>query len=306
MSETGKGESLIFTFASTPEVAASLQAHQELARKSQEWRTFAYTLDMQGGMKCLNKKNKNSELLAFFSNILKNVDFEQSVQQFTQDGQVVFNINDNNDRVFLLEVELIKAFLNTLDTQAAQLEHMLNDQTPDLYIFAFSGLEAVAASHGADSTAYATASATMQTLLPQLSDKLAQLYDSQMVSQLVTLRSDFARDTPKMRNKRSINPYFPCFETEAECTTNTGNCTDTGACIVVKQTDEKQCWRCVCESGYIGDSCEFEDITAEFHLILWSSVFLIIAIFLSTCLLAYSDDAKDSMLFRQQATGKTE
>lgn len=75
-----------------------------------------------------------------------------------------------------------------------------------------------------------------------------------------------------------------CFKDEEACNSATSNCSSHGSC---KQT-KKNCWQCACKASYdkekskttnwSGFDCGKKDISATAHLLLWTTVGLILSI----------------------------
>ena len=129
-----------------------------------------------------------------------------------------------------------------------------------------------------------------------------------------------------IRKRDFTDPVTPCFSSLDLCNNGTNSCSGNGTCTLAKQSgvillfffsslslllasthsnknnfsifQELQCFRCKCTSQYTGNSCEFIDIVAPFHIIFWLSLTFIIVLFLVSYSLAYMDPGTDTLLFK--------
>ncbi|KAL1920002.1 uncharacterized protein VTP21DRAFT_1148 [Calcarisporiella thermophila] len=85
---------------------------------------------------------------------------------------------------------------------------------------------------------------------------------------------------PLSRRQLPTSPGPLCYESQADCEAKTNKCSDHGSCKSVGK-----CFVCQCEGAYGGDACELANIMPEFHILLWTSVFLIFAVVGSTLFL---------------------
>ncbi|PVH15987.1 uncharacterized protein CXQ87_003849 [Candidozyma duobushaemuli] len=103
-----------------------------------------------------------------------------------------------------------------------------------------------------------------------------------------------------------------CFSDEAACNSATSNCSSHGACKEIK----KKCWQCACKASYdkkkskttnwSGFDCGKKDISATAHLLLWTSVALILSVAAGVKLLfSMGDDALPGVLEAATQAKKT-
>lgn len=81
--------------------------------------------------------------------------------------------------------------------------------------------------------------------------------------------------------KRGLPATANCFETEADCQTNTGGCSQHGTCVF---SEAAHCYHCKCSridnTQYGGKHCEKVDLSVQFHLFFW----LVLGLFLAVAL----------------------
>jgi hypothetical protein len=64
-----------------------------------------------------------------------------------------------------------------------------------------------------------------------------------------------------------------CYKTADACTNGTSHCSGNGQCTKVQE----DCYSCQCESSaYVGESCQYINAVADFQLLFWTSVLLIV------------------------------
>ena len=86
-----------------------------------------------------------------------------------------------------------------------------------------------------------------------------------------------------------------CYDSLALCQSQTANCSSQGTCL---SSSNGSCFSCSCTGQYVGNSCQTYDISVQFHLLLWTSILLVVALIASVSLLAYMDPTKDSLVYR--------
>lgn len=64
-----------------------------------------------------------------------------------------------------------------------------------------------------------------------------------------------------------------CFKSASDCRNGTSNCSGNGQCT--KQ--EENCFSCQCKSSaFVGQSCQYVNSVADFQLLFWTAVLLIV------------------------------
>jgi hypothetical protein len=85
------------------------------------------------------------------------------------------------------------------------------------------------------------------------------------------------------------NPFKTiCTTSQGDCNTQTNNCHSRGSCQQRTGTGAK-CFQCKCNYGFTGSQCESTDYTYHFHLIFWTSLFMIGTVIMSVVLLQSVD-----------------
>lgn len=94
-----------------------------------------------------------------------------------------------------------------------------------------------------------------------------------------------------------VNDMLPCPLTEDACNSLYNKCSSNGKCVAKAMTRKKTCYYCSCDakSSWGGDSCQYQDISPDFHLLFWVSLILMLAVFYVVGMMATatSDDDKD-------------
>lgn len=79
----------------------------------------------------------------------------------------------------------------------------------------------------------------------------------------------------KQNKRRAISPLAQevCFQSLADCNNATNHCSGNGQCGQVKES----CFSCQCKSTqFVGDSCQYINSVADFQLLFWTGVLLIV------------------------------
>lgn len=110
-----------------------------------------------------------------------------------------------------------------------------------------------------------------------LLERLAQVFDVVVVSNEVPEKRDVSRD------KAVFNKATGCFTNEESCQVSTSNCNSHGVCTKVKA----KCWQCLCSASFdkekskttkwSGLDCGKKDVSSEAHLLLWTTLSLLVA-----------------------------
>lgn len=174
-----------------------------------------------------------------------------------------------------------KFFINEL----SQLIHLKDGSVQaDDFVFAhLHSLLSVGRKIGYDSKTYKLSKRVMGDALISLQETfdvtiLAVGTDSHMAS-------DHAKRSAELDNVFAASKrgaaVGSCFADEEACQVSTSNCNSHGACTKVKS----KCWQCVCKASFdkkkskttnwTGADCSKRDISAQAHLLLWTSVGLL-------------------------------
>jgi hypothetical protein len=78
---------------------------------------------------------------------------------------------------------------------------------------------------------------------------------------------------PRINNLAvNIEQESVCYKTASACRNATNNCSSNGQC-----TSIGSCFTCQCKSSsYVGESCQYINAVADFQLLFWTSVLLIV------------------------------
>ncbi|ORX36615.1 hypothetical protein BD324DRAFT_642285 [Kockovaella imperatae] len=96
----------------------------------------------------------------------------------------------------------------------------------------------------------------------------------------------YARALPPILKARQEagNTTMSCYASEDDCKSAT-SCNGRGSCALQSKTDNGECWGCKCSSGYAGTTCQKNDYSTPFILIVFSTLLLSILAIGSVALL---------------------
>lgn len=182
-----------------------------------------------------------------------------------------------NDRLYISEVmQMVKL--------AAESGHLFVAARLD-------SLASVGAKTGFSSRTYGVAKAAMARSIEALRDQfdvtvlaLPPLYRVAADGERMAKRSRELEDVFAQVSARGAVAAKACFASEDACEASTNSCSGHGACAKV----QAKCWQCACTATYdkkaakttrwAGADCSKKDIAAQAHLLLWTSVALVVAL----------------------------
>jgi len=95
-------------------------------------------------------------------------------------------------------------------------------------------------------------------------------------------------------------PTRPCWENEAACVeagcggvNSTGNCTELHGCYV-----------CKCNYSYAGDICQYYDISSIFWIMVFTVIFVLVSVVITSSVTANIDPGTGTLLFKTAASGR--
>lgn len=75
------------------------------------------------------------------------------------------------------------------------------------------------------------------------------------------------------KKKRALPVEETCFKTFDACKNGTSNCSGNGQCTKIQEN----CYTCARKSSsYVGEACQYVDAVADFQLLFWTSVLLVV------------------------------
>ncbi|KAG0313481.1 hypothetical protein BGZ97_010138 [Linnemannia gamsii] len=201
----------------------------------------------------------------------------------------VFDLTKKADALFLEESVSLG---NYIDTYVKK--HNAQGQESDFVRVTLKGLSALAAEHGDDSVQYKTGQQILKeflqtTFLPEF-EQIHKTYTATIFLVAPNTRQGSEmfskRAAPGDIFKRGLPATGHCFETEADCQTNTGGCSQQGACVF---SEAAHCYHCKCakinNTQYSGKHCDKVDLSVQFHLFFWLGLGLFLAVALAVGLI---------------------
>ncbi|KAJ3248570.1 hypothetical protein HDU78_011423 [Chytriomyces hyalinus] len=238
---------------------------------------------------------------------------QKSFQSFFAHVDNVAALKESNkaDRAFMIEMNTIKSVFAEFKSEKAA---MLNKAEPgflsDFWTVSITRISKIHEAHGLESEQYAVATAIFQEVISEMLDAFKAIYPDGIVQILsvAPIASSIAkRDLfqPSLeRRLAKVNTACPQFF--SDCMTLNNNCSNHGMCTQMPnpRASNQTCFFCSCYTNntddngeliiggsnrkvlWAGASCAQQDISSEFHLLLWSSVGLIVVLVFVIGLLA--------------------
>jgi len=258
------------------------------------------------------------------ANIHDKVRFVPETHEFVVDmssGNIecIFDLNKNQDFMFFAEIEFAFAVIEQLHRN--EYTSLLNDDSVDMYSFAFSTVKGIQLRYGKNSQQHMAALAILDSVLVDLTSKVNSLYSKSVSRQVVFLgQSAFSslqsmpilRDAIYKAAKNSVTRpvyvnYFPAIYSAAD---------DRAVCVRVQQSLEdfpEMHLEAVCpyeQPLYLRDIQFVRDNNTNstddgypefvaFQIVLWFSIgisFVLAGVVYALC---YMDIGADSSLYRQ-------
>ncbi|KAI7866549.1 hypothetical protein BDF14DRAFT_1812661 [Spinellus fusiger] len=179
----------------------------------------------------------------------------------------VFNLENEQDKQFIIELENARDEMTIFTDAKKDAEQ----KGTDFVVIHLKGLQAFLETYGATSEQYKEAQKAAKVLLEETlvsSFESAYPSDASIVSTLVLSPAGFNRF-----NKRALpSAHGKCYETKHKCESGTSKCSGRGVCGIVSD----KCYACACQSGALGEVCEFVDVSSDFQLLFWTGVGLVL------------------------------
>ncbi|KAF9094242.1 hypothetical protein BGX23_002340 [Mortierella sp. AD031] len=207
----------------------------------------------------------------------------------------VFDLTKKADALFLEESVSLG---NYIDTYVKK--HSVHGQETDFIRITLKGLSALAADHGVESVQYKTGQQILKeflqtTFIPEF-EQIHKTYtttiflvapNTRQGSELFSSNEKrAAAGTPADIFKRGLPLSGHCYETEADCQTNTNGCSQQGTCVLSQAAN---CFHCKCarinNTQFGGKICDKVDVSVQFHLFFWLGLGLILMVVLAVGLI---------------------
>ncbi|KAF7720922.1 hypothetical protein EC973_005768 [Apophysomyces ossiformis] len=180
--------------------------------------------------------------------------------QFPEVRTDLFHVEKDADKTFIIEMKQIHDLIKSLKPK---------DKETKFISFEINGLQAVLDTYGANSEQYKTANVILRDLFEKtVIPDFHQIYAGRGVATFVL--------TPGVRRlSRRAEPGSSgvCYQSRAACKEATDSCSGHGVCRSVNG-----CYSCQCKNTFVGESCEYVDATADFQLLFWTGVGLIVLV----------------------------
>lgn len=198
-----------------------------------------------------------------------------------------FGVKDNSIKFETTHVNFVneKFFINEL-SQLIHLNDIKNLSGDDVLFFESHSLDLIKKKLGKDSTTFQFCENTLIHYLITLSKS----FDVTLIATPKPKLVDHSKRNSELQQvfaKKSTGSFFA---SEESCNSATSKCSGHGACT---QTGEDS-WQCLCKptvskkktTTWTGYDCSVKDVSIQFHLFLWTSLALVIALVAGVKLLA--------------------
>ncbi|KAJ3241973.1 hypothetical protein HDU81_008845 [Chytriomyces hyalinus] len=227
------------------------------------------------------------------------------------DNVEVLKESNKADRAFMIEMNTIKSLFAEFKSDKAE---MLNKAEPgflsDFWTVSITRISKIHEAHGLESEQYTVATVIFQQVISEMLDAFKAIYPDGIVQVLsvAPIASSVAKRhlfQPSLE-KRLAQVNTACPQFFSDCMTLNNNCSNHGMCTQMPnpRASNQTCFFCSCYTNntddngeliiggsnrkvlWAGPSCAQQDISSEFHLLLWSSVGLIVVLVFVIGLLA--------------------
>jgi len=301
-------DSLVLSVATDARMLQAVSLHPELTSETPNLNSISALLTKKFGV---SYSGKTSNLKESIQQTFSSKDLTNDI--LSNEGVPVFDLNVDEDKLFLLEMKALSTLLQVL--QNSDVASLLKDDAPDFITFVSSSLKGLSFKYGESSIQYQTAQSVFFSTLKKVQEQFNTMFEQQGLLELLLVNGGEDESVLLNRERRHIvkrdylNIAAPCYDTKESCENSTSHCSNTtgSVCVYVRPNGNDDCWRCKCGASYAGDNCEFVSLIAPFHTIFWISLALVVALVLICSSLAYMDPGKDTLLFKTAASkAKTE
>jgi len=206
------------------------------------------------------------------------------------------------------EMKELDQFIESLST--ARWDGYDSAPPPPFAGLRYQGLKDIEAAHGRSSKEYKSASEMFKNAIEAavLAFKAHHSPTTKVITIIVPPNQPHHKRTDSIHlfstqaqtlSKRapSPTPIVPinqlCFKNQGSCMNETGNCSSHGMCYDGSQAGEMGCWVCGCNATvsngkttfWSGSSCQKEDLSTQFFLIVGSTLLLLVIVLASVGLL---------------------
>ncbi|KAJ3009343.1 UNVERIFIED_CONTAM: hypothetical protein HDU68_002746 [Siphonaria sp. JEL0065] len=234
-------------------------------------------------------------------------------------GNSALKESDKISKLFMVEMNFISSFCEAINEQVSDmLKPQVDGFMSDYVSLSLTRLNDIVDVYGKESQEYEAASKVLQQVATKVVDTFKSIYPAgliQILSVAPSSESLHKRDNTELpdlsRRLAKVDPSCPLYF--SDCMTLNNNCSNHGSCSLMPnpRSANQSCYFCSCFTNntddygeliiggahrkvyWTGAQCSKQDISPDFHLLLWTSVGLIVALIFIIGLLASvgSDEA---------------
>ncbi|KAJ3114074.1 hypothetical protein HK100_001774 [Physocladia obscura] len=186
------------------------------------------------------------------------------------------NQNVQVDRLFMIEMNFVAGFFDLLkDRSSEMLSPSVEGYYSDYFSVSMTRLNKIYEVYGKESVQYKVASEVFATVISQLLKNFEAIYHDGIV-QIISLAPEAGSQLKKRDDfqvsldKRLAVVNTVCPQHFSDCMTCYTNNTDDNGELIIGGAHRKVLWS--------GPACAKQDISADFHLLLWTTVGLVVAL----------------------------
>lgn len=196
------------------------------------------------------------------------------------------------DKIFMSEMVYMHDILNKINDNASKF---VKDENKDFYGIVSDGAKQIFNEYGETSEQYKAAKEIVKETVDYVVKQFQTMYANGVAEVITTpvtktnKRSFMVKRADKVSNSCQRANNYSLFSSEKEAQDATNNCNGRGK--VTESKVNPHCFYCACSKNetthvqYGGDSCEAEEISSQFNLLLWTAVILIVILLFTLGLL---------------------
>jgi len=312
LSQSFNGEPLTLSVSGDFQSAAAFSVHKDVQDQMDYWNNQAFYWNSDSNrFDSIFGNDLGSSLQFSRASIIDLASKRNNIE--------LFDLKSQEDFLFFAELEMIQSVVASLSSDVA-LSTLVSDVTPDAFTFVFSSLKGLVAKYGASSSQSTTAAVLLNELIAQVMENINSLYHGKLASEIL-LMTPSAYDRMKVdpvrqvvystiqshvANKEFFDSFFPSIYVKEG--TNTDNvCKAVSAKLPagyiahcnfaddyslfpsLKQTDN---------STNSTNSTSDSNSAADFQIVLWMSILLILILAAIIYAMFTLSDGDDSLLYR--------
>ncbi|KAJ3299111.1 hypothetical protein HDU79_000070 [Rhizoclosmatium sp. JEL0117] len=226
-------------------------------------------------------------------------------------GKTVLKESENVDKMFMVEMNFVDALSDALGKDSkAMLQPHVQGFLSDYFSVSMTRLNNIYEVYGKESAQFQSSAKVLKEVVSKVIDTFHNLYPEgqvQIIALAPSSSSVSKRDIaiPDLdRRLAVVNPACPLYF--QDCMTLNSNCSNHGTCTQMRnpRNSNQTCFFCSCYTNntddngeliiggshrkvlWAGPQCAKQDISADFHLLLWTTVGLTVVMIFVVGLLA--------------------